>query len=1610
MREDAACRCASHLSPGTGWQGHREAVVLALRDEVVAPATGPHARPAEVIRPRPASSDLGNRPLSSACSLALGPPPGPAEPEPKWPAFWPVTPEFSTENEFALWAPDRENSPSMPLPGGPADKLGNRYENWWTVWQLVRMLHGACESIRIEDPGVDKAEFFLAVGGVSEWHQAKRSHPAGQWTLATLAGADIELLQAIGGFLDGNADRFVFVSASDARELGELADRARQAATPEEFETVFLAAQKYKDQFARLRNAWNNCDFATAYDRLRRIEVRTADERTIRELSRAGIAAVYLGSSDDLVAELRTIAEDSVHLTITREQLTVTLAVRGFLMRRAVHPDSALVLVENVTRRYLESVRGKLIRRTLVPRSETQTLLGILGDSARDIALTGKAGGGKTGCAIEFVDALRSRGVPVLALRLDRIDPASTAEELGRKAGLEESPALVLAAAAQGRREAVLVIDQLDAISTASGRSTGFFDAIESILTETRGLRERVNIHVVVVCREFDWENDHRLRKLLTKEHGRVSVDVFPVERVQEILKASGFDPTLFAPRQLELLRLPQNLSLFLDARFDPGKAPVFNTSAELFDCYWTTKRRAVRERAGGTADHWMDVIGLLVEEITRTQQLSVPRETLDAIDPEYLDQMSSEGVLTFDGRRHGFGHESFFDYCFARTFLARQRTLLDLLTSDEQHLFRRSQVRQVLAYLRDAHRSRYIKEVSAILTDARVRPHIKDLAFALIGSVCDPGEDEWVIWEPLIQPMLAAIGAGDPKVADKIATLGWQHFSRSPSWFGFAVNEGLVAEWLASDDPRANMAVDLLRIHERHSADVVAGLVEPYADSGGRWPARLRFLVEWSGHTVSRRFFDLTLRLIDNGALDEARGPVAMNSTFWSIFYDLGKKRPLWVPEVIASWVRRRITVLVAKGENLGRSGIFGHDQFAEEPIADAAKSAPLEFVQHVLPVILDLSERAVHKDAVRPKTDAVWPALIKSDHMGADGACLAGLDTALATLARDGHNLDPVIEDLRRRDTYIANHLLQVLYTAGADRYADEAAEMLVAEPWRFECGYVDSRHWTSTELVRMIAPRCGADIGAKLEAAIMAYASPWEHTEHGSFSILCAFPSNLRSSSGTKRLGEYERKFGKPAKAPRAIKMRAVPSPIEKDAADKMTDEQWLRAIEKYRSEHRLGDPLRGGALQLAQTLEALVVRLPERFAKLALRLPQDAAALYLDRILAGLKKSTLTNELKLAVCRKAFVDAYEVCGQSIVDVLGASEDTLPNDAVDILAWLATEHPDPDHEAWQTNAEGGGTYYNGDIYTNGINTTRGRAAEAICDLIWRDPGYVPRFRGALERMASDPSTCVRSCVAGALRAVARHDAGFALALFGRMAADRDERLLATVHVYDLIRLLLSVHFDDLRPTVERMLRSDHAAVARAGARLAGIAALYHEGAGDLEREAAAGTLPQRRGLAAVAAANIASDEHRSWCEGRLATFFNDMDEEVRKEAASCFRHLKDESLESYGPLVIAFIESGAYPDDSMSILQVLEKSIRRLPGITCVVCERFLDRFSDEARDMRTSRMADARTVAKLVFRTYHQHQQDQWTCLALDLIDRLCLEGIGNARKELDAFER
>ena len=1002
------------------------------------------------------------------------------------------------------------------------------------------------------------------------------------------------LLSAIGGKLASNQDRFVFASGSDAPELTDLSESARRAESIEEFEDVFLASERRRQGFKKLRDCWE-CDVPTAVERLKRIEARTIDEPELEEKVRWGVEALFLTDPSTVMAALRTMVTDSVHRTITREHLVQQLVNDGHLLRRLTSPESAGTAVTAVTDQYLLGTRRRLIRHELIPRAGADALLSRLDGTGAVSVVTGGAGAGKTACVVQIVDALRARGRPVLAFRLDQHLSASSTTDLGRRLDLEESPVLVLAAAAKASTQpSVLIIDQLDAVSTMSGRSSAAFDLVEHLVHEARGTQTQTTIHTVVVCRAFDWNNDHRLRQLAPESQESIDVAELTVDEVREVLAGAGFDPTFFKRRQIELLRLPQNLYLFLQIGFDTSGTPAFDTVMDLYGRYWDEKRHSTSARAAPSPDEWMTVIETVCNGMTTTQRLAVPKEMLDTVSPEYLDQMSSEGVLTFDGRRYGFGHESFFDYCFARLFVRRSNTVASFLNTSEQHLFRRAQVRQVLTYLREADFERYVRELRALLSDASIRLHLKDLAFALLADVTNPREEEWAIWEEWMTPALAIVD--DSPYPDKLSVRAWQRFRTAALWFEFADRRGVVERWLASDDTRLvdTVAGDYLRIHQRHAPQRVADLLAPYADRGGQWAFRLRWLMQWADLRTSRRFFDLFLRLVGNGVLDEARGPIAMNSTFWDILNTLGSNRPEWVPEVLACRLRRRLAVIRAAGEELHRGEFLGDARAASEMFLASAEQVPAAFVEHVLPVVLEISDTSATGDKP-PRRDTVWTWLVRTSHRDGEDACLSGLATALAARAcSETNDLQDVIANLRGRDTHVANHLLLALYRGGAARYADEAIALLCAEPWRFECGFTDSQHWCAVETIRAVMPHCSPENRERLEAVILGYVSPFESTKdgyawhgHARFALLSAIPADLRGSRARAHAQELIRKFGEPEGEPSEVVTGGwVTSPIDQSAADKMSDEQWLRAIRKYDSERltpQLGHAFRGGATE-------------------------------------------------------------------------------------------------------------------------------------------------------------------------------------------------------------------------------------------------------------------------------------------------------------------------------------------------------------------------------------------------------------------------------------------
>ena len=128
----------------------------------------------------------------------------------------------------------------MPLPGGAAEKFGNRYEGRWTVACLLEVMDERANSIRLEPPEPHEQgfEFWTTKQGVREYHQVKRQHFSGHWTLYTLAKEGV--LANFATILQDPTVCCVFVSNNSAGQLAELTDRARGSTSWDEFRATFL--------------------------------------------------------------------------------------------------------------------------------------------------------------------------------------------------------------------------------------------------------------------------------------------------------------------------------------------------------------------------------------------------------------------------------------------------------------------------------------------------------------------------------------------------------------------------------------------------------------------------------------------------------------------------------------------------------------------------------------------------------------------------------------------------------------------------------------------------------------------------------------------------------------------------------------------------------------------------------------------------------------------------------------------------------------------------------------------------------------------------------------------------------------------------------------------------------------------------------------------------------------------------------------------------------------------------------------------------------------------------------------------------------------------------
>ncbi len=1498
----------------------------------------------------------------------------------------------------------------MTFAGGVADKLGNRYEGRWTVHCMVDVMDEKADSISLEPPGIDGIEFFIRRNGKLEYHQVKRQRSGrGRWTLNSLEDQQVQVLSDFWRSLSNPDVSCVFISTQDAEELQRLAMDARDAASLTEFEQTYLN-KTLSGHFDTLLEKWGNCSRTDAYEALKRVEVETVGEQFLVNTVDNRLAALVEGDSKTVRIELAELALNRIRNELTAHDIWhYLLEERGYRRREWGKDPHVLAAVDRVNDRYLSRLHKEAIAGKVIPRDEVDIIVNKLTslDHKRGVLVAGEAGVGKSGVILQAVEALRKKGIPLIAFRVDRLDPTDSPAQIGKQLeNLPGSPAHVLANIAQGR-DCVLIIDQLDAVSTASGRNPQFFECIDRIIDQVKAYPQ---MRLLLACRKFDLDYDYRLKRL-TGENGiaeTVIISRLSHKKVREMVAELGLDSSLLNNKQLELLSIPLHLRLLAQVA-EVSKANVLNfrTAKELYDTFWDEKKNVIPGRFGAS-EHWTDVIYTLCDYMSKHQRLSAPKARVDKYG-KTAEWLASEHVLILEGGQYSFFHEGFFDYAFARRFAGEDEELLEFLGNiEQQHLFRRAQVRQILVYERDADRDRYLADIQALLTSSSIRFHIKKVVFALLAALDDPTQEEWEIIAPLM---------GDE--SEPITQQVWGTLRSPVRWFQLLDSLGLIEKWIRNEnDERIEQTIRLLSIMKRHIPERVAELVEPFIGVSEAWHNRLKNLIQGAELVSERRFFDFFLRLIREGILDDPREIIDFTDDFWMRIDSLPKHRPEWACEAIGCYFNRYLDLSIAAGQpNLfdRSSGALPYSNFYEENLIASARNAPKSFIEHLLPFMLRVMDLTSRKDNNLPCVDSVWYCRLYGKGYDIHDALLSGMEEAISNLAAN-HPEDFSIlaeQHLRNSNFETIQFLLIRAYTANGEIFADEAIDYLCEQPVRLKTGYLVSNgntlaapYWATRQLIEATTPHCSEKKLVTLETLIISYYEPLildsvalKFRGYPQLLLLDAIDSSRRTEIANRRLQEWQRKFTslkwlKPLgkiEPPKSSAAWLVGSPIPKKAANNMTDKQWLKAIARYdyndvRSGFQRTGQIIGEANELSRLLESQVKQEPVRFAKLICQFPDNANSFYFDAVLRGLAEVELDVKTAFMVCQRCHQLLNYPCGRSISWLMGKSPDLAwSQEAFDIVTWYALNDPNPEKET-----SNGQVYYDGDILNVGINSTRGSAVSAIAKLIFADKNRASYFREHLQKIVQDSSIAVRSCAVEALTAMLNYDRDLAVSLFQRLC-DTEDALLGTQTVEYFLCYALQTHFEVLASIVKRMIMSQIPEVVKVGTRQACRAALIIEEAHWLAELCLSGTETHRIAATEIFVANFRQAHFREFCEKALIIFFDDSTEQVRSQAARCFLHFEGDELGDYISLVEAFVDSRAFYNDDYNLIHALEKTTAKLPNeVTYRVCDRFLEGLRSDDADVRQRGSIKADKVSQLLLQLYSQKDQNlKLRCL--DLID-------------------
>ena len=691
-----------------------------------------------------------------------------------------------------------------------------------------------------------------------------------------------------------------------------------------------------------------------------------------------------------------------------------------------------------------------------------------------------------------------------------------------------------------------------------------------------------------------------------------------------------------------------------------------------------------------------------------------------------------------------------------------------------------------------------------------------------------------------------------------------------------------------------------------------------------------------------------------------------------------------------------------------------------------------------------------------------------IRDGYVGfAKGVLDMTIEAGKILASQDGHSFFCRTEHLRDDRSPVIQFMLVECYCALPPQLANEAIHWLMGDPQRLNLGAgITEPEWIpAARLVEALSPHCSEVVFRNLEHHLLHfhsldekrmakhYVRSWKEGYFGDYwgraqhFLLPALDECRRSSEVADLIGVLQRKYaeypswrfldGPPGRG------GFVGSTLPSNSLSEISDRAWLENI--------IGNPdvsledrghwreaeggLRESSIeQFARDLSTIAKRSPERFGNLALRFSRDVHPHYVAAILEGLQQTRLTEgseEQKVqwapasiqltekVIARFLPNEDSRVAGQFCSLVRERSEEQWSESMQSRLIAYAIHHSQPEEGKLVVgNSEGDFDASKAsvhDLLADALNVVRGKAALAIGALLRDHPDWLESFAEVLDLLVSDRHPSVRVAAVEACLPVLNIDRDKAVQLFAK-ACMNDPRVTASRAGVYFFNCCMESHRALLEPLVTAMVESPLHDVSEQGGLEVAARWLFH---GYFQEELKAckeGTVPQRKGVAQIAARFVLESEYSDACRPLLVRFLNDPDSGVREEIQSVFRDKRIFSVANCEQITREYINSQTYKEDPTPLFFAMEEYTGPLlPYVELIlgICGKFGGPLRDASRDISTGIAADVHMLPPLLLRLYEQAQDvgDETVInRCLDAWDLLFENRVGGVRELTQSMEQ